>query len=103
VHIGARYPLVPVACASGSSLALHAVSLGCAAVATLGLVAAAITARRSASGIAQDEAHPLTTRRRGRIGLVARAGVVGSAIFLGAILLEASAALVLDPCTRGLS
>lgn len=110
-HIGARYPLVQVACGSGTSLPLHAVSAACTAVALVGLVAAVATVRRSTRARVSDTApeqelaplHAPDARRLHRIGFLARAGVVNSAVFLGAIALEALTAFVHDPCTRALA
>jgi hypothetical protein len=65
------------------------VSLAAATVALGGLVVA-VTSTLSA----RDDA-------LGRVSFMAAAGILASAVFLGAIVLAGSAALVLDPCEAG--
>lgn len=65
------------------------VSLAAATVALGGLVVA-VTSRLSV----RDDA-------LGRVSFMAAAGILVSAVFLGAIVLAGSAALVLDPCEAG--
>jgi hypothetical protein len=65
------------------------VTLAAALVALAGLAVAV-----SSSSSAHDDS-------LGRVRFMARAGILVSAVFLGAILLAGSAALVLDPCEAG--
>jgi hypothetical protein len=67
-----------------------AVSVVAALVALAGLIAAVGTALAAPS----DDA-------LGRIGFMARGGILVSAVFLGAILLAGAAAFALSPCEAG--
>lgn len=87
------YPLVPVACATGSNLPLHLVTLATAA----STVAAALVswriwrqARRDARG---DDGGGLS--RNGFMGLF---GMLSSGFFLLVILAEGSMAFFVDAC-----
>ncbi len=109
VHMGARYPLVRLACDAGQTWLLHAVSLGCALAAGAGLASAIVAARRArpADPTLETDADvlgpsPPAGRRVALIGVLARAGIVTSLVFLGSIVAEAVPAFVHDPCTRSL-
>lgn len=112
VHIGARYPLVPVACDARSVWPLVAVTLGCLLGGGLSLAVAMWLSRRcDAAGTRTprdrtDEellaARAPDERALSRLALLGRAGVLTSLVFLGAIAAEGITPLFHDPCAEDL-
>jgi hypothetical protein len=112
LHIGLRYPLVPVSCEAGSEWPLHVVSIAC----TLGSIAVVAVAWRTLrdarrdvgarSGVGDEPDDPVTgspeRRRLFRIAFLARAGLVTSLVFLLVIVAEALTTIWHDPCTRSM-
>lgn len=91
VHIGARYPLVEVACNSGLGVwVLHAVTALCLGVA----LAAGVVSWRLCERLETADHFPL--RRRSLF--MARSGIFLSALFAFIIVLEAMPAFMVDPC-----
>lgn len=99
VHLVVLYPLVDVACATGSVLLLHAVTALTLAVA----LAAALSCRRfgrvsrggSGEPAGDGDARP---RQRSRTEFMARAGLWLDVLFAVAIVAEWIPVLLLDPC-----
>lgn len=82
VHLSLSYYLVPRACAAGTSLGLHLVTLASAAVA----VAAVVASRRVRAG---DDP-------RGRF--LGTLGVLVGVLFLAAVLVEGLPVALIDAC-----
>jgi hypothetical protein len=102
VHIGARYPLVLLACHDGVWWPMHAVSVACV-LASLGALALSIVVWRRAraemeSVQGESAADPALRRRLARLGFLGRAGVVTSLVFLFTIFTEIIPVLFYEPC-----
>ena len=93
LHLTLSYPLVPVVCAAGWELLLHAITAATALVA----LAAGWVSWRSLQQIREDpEAVPVQARSRGRF--MAVSGLLLSALFLLVILVEGLPVFLLSAC-----
>lgn len=84
-HLGLSYYAVPRACATGTTLWLHVITVATAAVAVGAMLAAG---RLRAGPGGRDEVR----RSLGTVGLLL------GALFLGATLVEGIPVLLVDPC-----
>jgi hypothetical protein len=91
VHIGARYPLVPTACALELPWVLHRITLATLAVTLAATLAAASIWRRARSASVRN-----ATARR--IHYMAVVGAMLGILFAIVILAELVPALIQDPC-----
>jgi hypothetical protein len=89
VHIGARYPLVPLACQGEMPWILHLVSASCLALA-LGATVAALHVRK--------RVQPRADTTGNRIAYMANAGIVFGCLFALIIVAEVIPAFLQDPC-----
>jgi hypothetical protein len=92
VHIGARYPLVPTACAHDFPLALHVVTLATLAAMIGAAVAAGAILRRARSSPNPE------ARVAKRARYMAVVGLALAVLFSIVIVAELLPALMQDPC-----
>lgn len=94
VHLLLSYALLPLACASGLLILLHAVTLATALV----TAAAGFVAYRRQSEPGTDDRGGVRGPSTGYVRFMARSGVALSALFLFVILLEGLPVFFLGPC-----
>lgn len=93
VHIGARYPLVPIACAHDLPVVLHVVTVGTLTVAIgAGVAAVSLSRRARASSSSTRGSVP------DRVRYMAGVGLVLAMLFSLVIVAELVPALMQDPC-----
>lgn len=111
VHLGARYPMVAVACEARSIWPLQAITLGCLIAGALSLAVAIRLSRgieqaRLGRGERSDEEELAPRapdeRSRSRLAFLGRAGVLTSIVFLATIVAEGVTPFFLDPCAEAL-
>lgn len=95
VHIGARYPLVPTACAHDLMLVLHMIT-AVTLVLTLGAAVAAVVFVVRARPGPPSRQHPPSSRVR----YMALVGLAFSLLFAAVIAAELLPSLMQDPCVH---
>lgn len=100
-HLLASYPLVPLACDTGSTAPLNILTVVTALIAT----AAAGTgwwAYRRARGAGAPDAPGAGDASESRAGFMGLAGLLVALLFTFAIVIEGLPPLLVDPCIEGM-
>lgn len=97
LHLGVRYPLVPVACRHDLEIAMHVVTVVCASGAVGAALAGWKVHRSAERSLAEVPGNG--TRVAERQSFLGRGGVIMAVFFLFTILAEALASAFEHPCT----